>query len=151
MPRRICLLVLCLTASGGLALADDPKPQSVLEILSAHDKSLMRDLDAYIQANPNAEDIEQAYMTLFERAIENDWFVETKPAADRYLARSPEGAVAPLAQIVGTMAYARQGKFEEALALYRKLLHGLNEPEQEEFATHFADSLVERRLDGRRV
>jgi thiol-disulfide isomerase/thioredoxin len=92
--------------------------------------------------HPKADDRDQAYMALFDTAIEHDWFAETEPAARRYLAQEPDGAVRPLAQIVATMACADAGRFPEALALYKGLMRGLGGAEQQDFAVNFADSLA---------
>ncbi len=46
-------------------------------------------------------------MTLFEKVIERDWYLEHEAIAKRYLAEKPDGSVRPYAQIVATMARAR--------------------------------------------
>ncbi len=81
-------------------------------------------------------------MTLFEKAIEHDWFLETEPTAKKYLQEKPDGTVRPLAQIVATMARAEDGKFDEACLAYKQLMKGLGQEDQEEFAANFADSLA---------
>lgn len=117
--------------------------QSVATLLESHDRALVRDLTTYIENHRDAEDLDQAYLTLFERAIEHDWFLDNESIAKRYLREKPDGAVAPMAQIVATMARAEAGQFDEALKNYRELMRGLNREEQEEFASNFADSLAE--------
>jgi len=141
----LALSALCLALPLSTARADEPpKPvESVASLLESHDRALVRDLNSYIEDHRDAEDLDQAYLTLFERAIEHDWFLESEPAAKRYLREQPDGAVRPMAQIVATMARARAGQFEEALANYRELMRGLTKEEQEEFAANFADSLAE--------
>ncbi|MBX6311820.1 MAG: TlpA family protein disulfide reductase [Isosphaeraceae bacterium] len=150
--KRWPLIALLLT----LLLAPDPAPagdqdqaepprgtyKSAADVKAAHDRALVRDLEAYIQANPKAEDLEQAYMMLFETVIEHDWFLDTEAAAKTYLARHPEGAVVPLARIVAAMARAQAGQFAEALPIYKELIKGLDQDDQEEFASNFADSLA---------
>ncbi len=115
-------------------------------ILQEHDRSLIRDLQAYVRANPTAEDRDQAYLALFETAIENDWYLDTEDAAKQYLAANPEGAVRPMAQIVATLARAKAGEFAEAWGIYKELVKGLDGIEQEEFAANFADSLASEAL-----
>jgi thiol-disulfide isomerase/thioredoxin len=126
-------------------LADEPpKPaESVASLLESHDRALVGDLNRYIEEHRGAEDLDQAYLTLFERAIEHDWFLDSEAAAKRYLRETPDGAVRPMAQIVATMARAKAGQFEDALTNYRDLMRGLTNEEQEEFASNFADSLAE--------
>jgi peroxiredoxin len=108
----------------------------------AHDRALIRDLTAYIAAKPGAPDLDQAYLAVFDKAIEHDWFGEHEETARRYLATFPDGPVRALAQIVATMARAHAGQFAEALQQYQKLMSGLGKDEQEEFAVQFTDSLA---------
>src|SRR5579864_3381656 len=128
--------------------ADTPVPlvgppfKSVSELQAAHDRAIMRDLIEYITQNPKAEDLEQAYMVLFNKAIDHDWFADSEATAKRYLAEHRDGAVRPLAQIITTMSRAQAGEFEEALTSYYALMRGLDKPDQEEFAVNFADALA---------
>jgi peroxiredoxin len=135
-----------LAVSAGLvppARGDGPAYANVAELQGAHDRTLIRDLLSYIAAKPKAEDVDHAYMTLFDTAIEHDWFLENEEPARRYLAEFPDGAVRSLAQIVATMARAQAGQFDAALKQFQTLMAGLGKPEQEEFAAHFADSLAQ--------
>lgn len=123
--------------------ADDPKPpQSAAAIVQQHEKALIADLVAYVRAHPEAEDLDQAYLNIFEKAVAYDWFLDNEETAKQYLAAHPEGAVRPMAQIVATMARAQAGQFSEAWGIYRELVRGLDGIEQEEFASNFADSLA---------
>ncbi|MBY0395340.1 MAG: TlpA family protein disulfide reductase [Thermoleophilia bacterium] len=122
--------------------ADAPKTASVAEIQSKHDRALIRELVVYALANPKAEDADQAYMAVFDKVIEHDWFSDHEAVATRYLADYPEGAVRSLAQIVRTMARAQADDYNEALARFRELMKGLGRPEQEEFAANFSDTLA---------
>ncbi len=126
------------------------KAGSVSELLAAHDQSLMRDLDVYIREHPGADDLEQAYLTLFETAIEHDWYAQADATAKSYLSKFPEGAVRPMARIVTTMAHAQANQFPEALEGFRALMQSLEGPEQQEFAVNFADSLAGSALAGGR-
>src|SRR5262249_11279084 len=89
-----------------------------------------------------ADDRDQAYAALFNKAIEHDWFAETEPLGRRYLELDPDGPVKALAQIILTMARAQAGRFDDALARYRELIQGLDPSDQEEFASSFSDSLA---------
>jgi peroxiredoxin len=126
------------------SLAQQPSaPASVADLTNAHDRALVRDLQAYIAAKPKADDIDQAYLALFDKAIEHDWFLDNEETARRYLASFPDGAVRSLAQIVATMARAQAGRFGDAFEQFRALMAGLGKPEQEEFASQFTDSLAQ--------
>lgn len=116
--------------------------RNVAEIQAAHDRALIRDLAVYVEKNPKAEDIDQAFMALFDKVIEHDWFSEHEATARRYLADRPDGPVRSLAQIVATMARAHAGDFTQALARFKELMNGLGKTEQEEFASNFTDSLA---------
>jgi thiol-disulfide isomerase/thioredoxin len=134
----VVAVVSCLSESAG---AGEP-PKTVAALLAEHDRRLIRDLSAYIKANPKAADVDQAYVALFERVIENDLFAENEETARHYLLERSDGAVRPMAQIVLTMSRAQVGKFDEAWATFRDLLRGLDKDDQEEFAANFADSLA---------
>jgi peroxiredoxin len=136
------VLVLALP-SRALGQANPAPPASVVELQKVHDRALVRDLASYIASKPKAEDIDQAYLALFDKAIEHDWFLDHEETARRYLAAYPDGPVRALAQIVATMARAQAGQYGPALEQYRALMGGLGKPEQEEFATQFSDSLAQ--------
>ncbi len=127
---------------GASARGEGPAFTSVADLLGAHDRAILRDLTTYLNDHPRAEDLDQAYLTLFNKAIEHDWFADHAAIADRYLASYPDGAVRPLAQIVATMARAQAGQFDAALARFKELMNGLGKPEQEEFAANFTDTLA---------
>jgi thiol-disulfide isomerase/thioredoxin len=133
-----------LSVSGFVRAEEAPAApkRSVADIKATHDRSLVRDLAAYVAANPTAEDVDQAYLALFDKVIEHDWFAEHETRAGRYLTDRPDGPVRSLAQIVATMARAQAGDFPGALTRYDELMKGLGKPEQEEFASNFADSLA---------
>jgi peroxiredoxin len=114
----------------------------VAGIIAEHDRALIRDLLAYLAANPQAMDREPAFATVFQKTIDHDWFTDHENEARRYLETHPEGESRPLAQIVVTMARARTGRFGEALASYRALIEGLGQPDQEAFAADFAETLA---------
>lgn len=118
------------------------EPKSVTQIVEQRDRGLIRDLEAYASENPKAEDRDQAYLKIFETAIQNDWFAETESTANQYLVANPDGAVRPMAQIVSTMARARAGHYSEAWGIYQELVKSLDGADQEEFASSFADALA---------
>jgi peroxiredoxin len=140
IARVFALFLMALVVCASPALADEPK--SVSEIQSVHDKALIRDLMAYLAKNPKADDFEQAYMKVFDKIIEHDWFAENEAVARKYLTEHPDGPVRSLAQIVTTMARAQSGHYAEALASFNSLMGGLGGSEQEEFASNFADTLA---------
>ncbi len=125
------------------ARAQQPAPTvNVAALQAKHDRALIKDLTDYVKANPKAEDIDQAYMSMFDKIIEHDWFADHENLAKQYLSDRPEGPVHSLAQIVGTMARAQSNDYAQALSRYSDLMKGLGKTEQEEFASNFADSLA---------
>ncbi len=112
------------------------------EILERNDRALVRELSNYLSKSPRAEDRDQGYAALFNKAIEHDWFAETEALGQQYLKTDPEGPVKALAQIILTMARAQAGRFDDALARYRELIQGLDPNDQEEFAASFSDSFA---------
>jgi thiol-disulfide isomerase/thioredoxin len=115
---------------------------TVAGIQAKHDRDFIRDLTDYLAKYPQANDREQAYAALFNKAIEHDWFAETEELGRQYLKAEPEGPVKALAQIILTMARAQAGHYDDALVMYRELIAGLDPNEQEEFAASFSDSFA---------
>jgi thiol-disulfide isomerase/thioredoxin len=133
----IAALILMMAA----ATCDGPV-DSVAGIRERHDRALIADLRAYLDAHPGAVDRDAAYLKIFETAVEHDWFAEAEPLAVRYLEGEPGGAVAPMARIVATMARARAGDFTAARDGFRRLMDGLGEDRQIAFAADFAQTLA---------
>jgi thiol-disulfide isomerase/thioredoxin len=138
----VALLTAVSVVRGQEAAASPPTTTGVAAILQTSDRALIASLSDYLAKNATAADREQAYMVIFERAIENDWYIENEATARQYLKEMPDGTVAPLARIVGTMSRARRGQFDSAVEDFRVLVMGLDQPDQEEFAANFADSLA---------
>lgn len=146
MPSARILIVIgaVVLLSGQSRAQNVPAPVllSVSSIQARHDRALINDLSDYIIANPKADDVDQAYMALFDKVIEHDWFTDHEKIAQRYLTDRPEGPVKSLAQIVATMSRAQANDYAQALSRYKDLMTGLGKTEQEEFASNFADSLA---------
>ncbi|WP_422930333.1 redoxin domain-containing protein [Singulisphaera sp. PoT] len=139
---RACAFLLACGMLAGVASAEDKPPANSMEIVNNHDRALIKDLTAYLQAHPKADDLDQAYMTLLNKAIEHDWFVENEAVAQQYLRDFPEGPIQSLARIVTTMARAKAGQYNEALTRFEQLMQAVGKSEQEEFAVNFAESLA---------
>ncbi len=81
----------------GLALAarargDEPPATSVASIQAKHDRALIRELTDYLRNSPKADDRDQAYAALFNKAIEHDWFTEAEELGQQYLKSRPRRA-----------------------------------------------------------
>ena len=48
-----------------------------------YDRALIRELGAYLKQNPKADDRDQGFAALFNKAIEHDWFADNEEAALR--------------------------------------------------------------------
>jgi peroxiredoxin len=143
--KHVAVIVGLVGSFAGTVAAQQPQPatrSSVAEILVKHDRSLIADLSRYLREHPRADDRDQAYAALFNKAIEHDWFPETEPVALQYLKDEPEGPVRALAQIITTMGRAQAGRYDEALSRFKDLMQGLGKTEQEDFATSFSDTFA---------
>ena len=143
VPARLLLtsFVLSLLVIGA-ARAQGPAASSVAEILDRHDRLLIRDLADYLKKNPKADDRDQADASLFNKAIEHDWFADNEETAQGYLRVDPDGPVKVLAQMILTMARAQAGRHDQVLERYKELMKGLGKADQEEFATSFSDTFA---------
>lgn len=137
-----CLLIIGLALSVGGAADSQDAAVSVQSIRDRHDRALIADLRAYLEANPTAGDRDAGYLKLFETAVDHDWYADVEPLARAYLDVEPRGAVAPMARIVTTMARAKAGDFDAAAEGFRRLLAGLDDDRQVAFAADFAQSLA---------
>jgi hypothetical protein len=146
LARATILFALVAVAPTSPGQGESPSTTNVAEIQAKHDRAFIRDLTGYLREHPTAVDRDQAYAALFNKAIEHDWFTETEELGKQYLKVDPDGPVKSLAQIVITMARAHAGQFDEALARFRELIQGLNQNDQEEFASSFADSFAARAM-----
>ena len=138
----IRLIALSLTLVPAALRAESAATETVAEIQNRHDRALVRELGEYLIRNPKAEDRDQAYAALFNKAIEHDWFAENQEAAERYLKDEPKGPVRSLAQVITVMGRAKTKQFPEALARYQELMKGLTMAEQEEFASSFSETFA---------
>jgi len=139
---KACLALGLIASLCAGASAQNAAPEGVAEIQNRHDRAFVRELGEYLIRNPKADDREQAYAALFNKAIEHDWFAEHEEAADRYLKDEPDGPVRSLAQIIAVMARAEAGKYADALARFKELMRGLGSSDQEEFALSFAETFA---------
>lgn len=141
-PCSALFLTALVTAAAPALRAAEPPAASVAAIQAKHDRALIRELSEYLNAHPRANDRDQAYAALFNKAIEHDWFAEVEDLGRQYLKTDPNGPVKALAQIVQTMARAQAGRYDQALPLFVDLVKNLHPTEQEEFALSFADSFA---------
>ena len=142
ITRSLGIIPALVVLFAGVAVAQQPALANVSEILNQHDRALIRDLGAYLKQNPKADDRDQGFAALFNKAIEHDWFADNEEAALRYLKNDPDGPVKALAQIISTMARAQAGHHDEALTRYLELMKGLGKSDQEDFATSFSETFA---------
>jgi peroxiredoxin len=135
-------LVLGAVSFATVAHSAQPPAVNVTEIQAKHDRAFIHDLSEYLRQNPKADDRDQAYAALFNKAIEHDWFSDAEELGRLYLKADPDGPVKALAQIILTMGRAQAGQYDEALKRFRELMQGLGQNEQEEFAASFADNFA---------
>ncbi len=137
-----CLIAMSAATMPANLRSAEPAQPNVAAIQAKHDRAFMSELAAYVRQNPNADDRDQAYAALFNKAIEHDWYSDAEELGGQYLKSDPDGPVKALAQIILTMARAQAGEFDLALKRFKELMQGLGQNEQEEFAASFADDLA---------
>ncbi len=137
-----CFVAIGATLCATKARSAEPQPANVAAIQAKFDRAFIHELAEYLRQNPKADDRDQAYAALFNKAIEHDWFSDAEELGRQYLKSDPDGPVKALAQIILTMARAQAGQFDEALKRFKELMQGLGQNEQEEFAASFADDLA---------
>jgi peroxiredoxin len=140
--RLYCFVAIGAMASATSARSAEPAATNVAAIQAKHDRAFIHELAEYLRQNPKADDRDQAYAALFNKAIEHDWFSEAEELGRQYVKSDPDGPVKALAQIILTMARAQAGQFDQALNRFKELMQGLGQNEQEEFAASFADDLA---------
>ena len=92
ITRSLGIIPALIVLFAGIAAAEQPAVANVSEILDRHDRALIRDLGAYSKQNPKADDRDQGFAALFNKAIKHDWFADNEEAA-RYLKNDPDGPV----------------------------------------------------------
>jgi peroxiredoxin/predicted negative regulator of RcsB-dependent stress response len=140
--RLYCFVAIGAMASATSARSAETAATNVAAIQAKHDRAFIHELAEYLRQNPKADDRDQAYAALFNKAIEHDWFSEAEELGRQYVKSDPDGPVKALAQIILTMARAQAGQFDQALNRFKELMQGLGQNEQEEFAASFADDLA---------
>lgn len=121
------MLIATLVAMPMTLRADDEKPaeasaetketdKSFQSILDKHNQAAVVEIKAYIDANPEADDISQAYGFLFQNALALNLDKDAQELAEKYLARE---AVEPQLKVVAlqirALGFVEQGKPEEAI------------------------------------
>lgn len=92
-------------------------------IVVKHNKAAVAEIKAYIDANPKAEDIDQAYLFLFQNAMVFDSDAETLALADKYLAREEiEPQLKTIALQVRAVSLVKQGNTAEGIKVLAELL-----------------------------
>src|SRR5580704_7191669 len=95
-----CFVAIGVMASAPRAQAAEPVAANVAAIQAKHDRAFIHELAEYLRQNPKADDRDQAYAALFNKAIEHDWFSEAEELGRQYLTSDPDGPVKALAQII---------------------------------------------------
>ena len=75
------------------ARSAEPQPANVAAIQAKFDRAFIHELAEYLRQNPKADDRDQAYAALFNKAIEHDWFSDAEELGRQYLKTDPDGPV----------------------------------------------------------
>ncbi|MBM79693.1 MAG: hypothetical protein CMJ78_03750 [Planctomycetaceae bacterium] len=115
---------LCTASAIPNASAEDAK--SFGSILKAKTRETFDAISKYIQENPKADDVEQAYSWLFQTAINLQLEKDAVAVAEAYLKQPADGQLSrTYAQRVLALGLARSGKPEESLAVFDEILQGV--------------------------
>jgi len=143
-----------LAAESAPAIAENVEParaKTVDQIEQYYDRQLVKAIGEFIKrSKADDPEVEKAYMTLFNKTIEHDWYAQAQSEAGEYLKSHPEGQAKPLAQIIQTMALADSGKFEQAEDTFKELLRGIDATNQQ-FGVQFGQGLAQRALTAGKV
>ncbi len=131
--RRTLLVIIVLggfVAGIRLAPADDAPAGSATAtgfraLLDNHQRDALRNIADYVAKNPDADDVEQASVWMFETALAQGLEADVVETAEKFLKRP--GLDQPsisLAQQALAMGLARTGKRGEALAVFDSFLRG---------------------------
>jgi len=97
------------------AAADASQP-GFQSIIDKHNKAAIEEVKLYIDANPEAEDIGQAYGFLFQNAIGLNQEDDAVALAEKYLAReSVDPQLKVVALQIRALGFVNQGKAEDAV------------------------------------
>ena len=121
LPLYVATLLLLGLMTVGSVQADENV--TLVEVLEKHRQATFIDVGKYIDAHPDAEDLEDAYFHLFREGLMHDMEVQAAPYAESYLNRKDQNpAMSNLAQRVRCMSFATDGEFEEAFSIFESLL-----------------------------
>lgn len=106
------------------ARADEPGA-SFRSILAQQEKESLRIVSAYVTKNPQAADVEEACLWVFEAAVDHGLEADAVPVAEMYLRRrNLDPAGKQLAHSTLATGLARSGKLPEAMREFEKFMMG---------------------------
>ncbi|MBC7819405.1 MAG: TlpA family protein disulfide reductase [Planctomycetaceae bacterium] len=103
------------------------------DVIVSRQKDLLRDADSYIEKNPEATDLDEAFAWSFETARRFGLEADALPLAERCLqSRTASVAAKTAAKTVLCVGLAKSGKLKDAVAAFQDSLQfarfGANEP-----------------------
>ena len=127
----VSILYVAFLGIGSPATADDfststTRPVGFRALLDKHQRESLRSIADYVAKNPDADDVEQASVWMFETAVAQGLEAEVLASAEQFLKR--RGLDQPsvsLAQQALCLGLARTGKQAEAVAVFDTYLKGL--------------------------
>lgn len=92
-------------------------------IITRHNQAAIEEVKEYVNAHPDAEDVNQAYGFLFQNALTLESDADAVAIAEKYLAReSIEPQLKVVALQIRSLGFVNQGKYEEALKVLGEIL-----------------------------
>jgi thiol-disulfide isomerase/thioredoxin len=123
----LALVLAGLSDPGSTARAAEPAAGGAgfRTLLDQRQRETLQAVADYIAKNPQADDVEQAYLWMFETAGTSGLEAEVVPQAEQFLARRDlEPSARQLAQSTLCVGLARKGKLEEGVAQFGGYLMG---------------------------
>jgi len=124
-----------------LVTADDATP-GFRKLLESKNRETFTAVADYVAKNPQAEDVEQAYLWLMDAAVTNGLEADAVPVAEAFLKRGElDQAAATAARQVLCLGLAKTGKLPEAMTQFEAYLRGVRF-QQPTKTVDFAQSLA---------
>lgn len=112
------------------ALAAEPSPKSEISlasILESQTRATLNAVSEYVRANPQADDVEEAYRWLFVTAAAQGLEGDVLSLSEEYVKRPTHASSSHgLARRVASIGKAKSGKLPEAIALFQDDLNEAN-------------------------
>ncbi len=124
-PKMVVAFLVSVIAAAHVQ-SDDASPkgkQTFQDVIVARQKDLLRDAHSYVEKNPEASDLDEAFTWSFETARRFGLEADALPVAERCLqSRTASAAAKTGAKTVLCVGLAKSGKLKDAVTAYQDSL-----------------------------